>query len=434
MSRLKRNVGIDTRNKRLKLEARREPHWAIVTPGCALGYRKGSNGGSWIARYRTKDGKQIYEAIGQADDITDDIGGTVMSFARAQKAAQAWFEARERNEMVSGSARRSGPLTVSDALDEYFLHRMAETTKPKSVYADKRSAETRIKPTLGDVEVDKLTAVALRQWRDQLATSDRMVRTSKKAAAHNTRPVDLEDPDTLRRRRATANKILTVLKAALNHAFREGLTPTDQAWRRVKPFTGVDAPVVHFLGEDECRRLLNACAPDFRLLVHGALVTGARYGELCRMEARDYVPESGIVRVRESKSGKPRSIVLTDEGQKLFSSLVAGKVGEDLIFTRSNGAPWKASEQARPLASAAAAAKIEPAPTFHVLRHTHASWLAMRGVPLNVIAAQLGHSDTRITEKHYAHLAPSYVADTIRAHFPTISTGDTAPKVVSLRG
>jgi integrase len=58
----------------------------------------------------------------------------------------------------------------------------------------------------------------------------------------------------------------------------------------------------------------------------------------------------------------------------------------------------------------------------------------MRGVPLNVIAAQLGHSDTRITEKHYAHLAPSYVADTIRAHFPTISTGDTAPKVVSLRG
>jgi hypothetical protein len=33
---------------------------------------------------------------------------------------------------------------------------------------------------------------------------------------------------------------------------------------------------------------------------------------------------------------------------------------------------------------------------------------------------QLGHADTRMTEKHYAHLAPSYVADTIRAHFPTL--------------
>jgi hypothetical protein len=41
-------------------------------------------------------------------------------------------------------------------------------------------------------------------------------------------------------------------------------------------------------------------------------------------------------------------------------------------------------------------------------------------VPLGVIAEQLGHADTRMTEKHYAHLAPSYVADTIRAHFPTL--------------
>jgi hypothetical protein len=31
-----------------------------------------------------------------------------------------------------------------------------------------------------------------------------------------------------------------------------------------------------------------------------------------------------------------------------------------------------------------------------------------------------------MTEKHYAHLAPSYVADTIRAHFPTLGiAGDT---------
>jgi hypothetical protein len=39
---------------------------------------------------------------------------------------------------------------------------------------------------------------------------------------------------------------------------------------------------------------------------------------------------------------------------------------------------------------------------------------------MGVIAEQLGHADTRMTEKHYAHLAPSYVAQTIRAHFPTL--------------
>ncbi len=39
---------------------------------------------------------------------------------------------------------------------------------------------------------------------------------------------------------------------------------------------------------------------------------------------------------------------------------------------------------------------------------------------MGVIAAQLGHADTRITEKHYAHLAPSYVAETVRAALPAM--------------
>ena len=65
--------------------------------------------------------------------------------------------------------------------------------------------------------------------------------------------------------------------------------------------------------------------------------------------------------------------------------------------------------------------------TFHILRHTHGSHLAMNGVPMGVIAAQLGHADTRMTEKHYAHLAPSYVAQTIRANFPCTQPGDGIP-------
>jgi integrase len=81
----------------------------------------------------------------------------------------------------------------------------------------------------------------------------------------------------------------------------------------------------------------------------------------------------------------------------------------------------------RPLAEACARARISPSVSLHILRHSHGSTLAMRGVPMGVIAAQLGHSDTRMTEKHYAHLAPSYVADTIRANFPNLGlTNDAA--------
>lgn len=39
----------------------------------------------------------------------------------------------------------------------------------------------------------------------------------------------------------------------------------------------------------------------------------------------------------------------------------------------------------------------------------------MKGAPLAVVAAQLGHSDTRMVEKHYGHLAPNYVRDTVRS-------------------
>ena len=50
------------------------------------------------------------------------------------------------------------------------------------------------------------------------------------------------------------------------------------------------------------------------------------------------------------------------------------------------------------------------------------SWYTahLRGVPLAVIAAQLGHADTRMVEKHYGHLAPSYIADTVRQAFGSL--------------
>jgi integrase len=88
------------------------------------------------------------------------------------------------------------------------------------------------------------------------------------------------------------------------------------------------------------------------------------------------------------------------------------------MFLRADGNPWGMSHQQRPLNRACEIAGIEPAVSFHVLRHTYGSLLAMRGVPLQVIAEALGHADTRITSRHYAHLMPSYVADTIRRHLP----------------
>jgi integrase len=122
---------------------------------------------------------------------------------------------------------------------------------------------------------------------------------------------------------------------------------------------------------------------------------------------------------------------LTGEAPELVERLTAGRSPGDFLLRRDDGRSWKRAEQLRPMREACALAGIAPAIGFHVLRHTHASILAMRAVPMAVNARQLGHSDTRMTERHYAHLSPNYVADTIRANFPRL-TESTSAKVVSI--
>jgi site-specific recombinase XerD len=66
---------------------------------------------------------------------------------------------------------------------------------------------------------------------------------------------------------------------------------------------------------------------------------------------------------------------------RLFAALTAGHKGRDPIFIRDDGKTWGPSHQQRPLDAASTRAKIDPAAT-HILRHTYASALAMRGVPM----------------------------------------------------
>jgi integrase len=69
------------------------------------------------------------------------------------------------------------------------------------------------------------------------------------------------------------------------------------------------------------------------------------------------------------------------------------------------------------MAAACARARIEPRISFHALRHTYASLAVMNGAPLPVIAAALGHTTTRMTQR-YAHLSKTFVSDAIRAAAP----------------
>jgi integrase len=224
--------------------------------------------------------------------------------------------------------------------------------------------------------------------------------------------------------------VLTILKAALNRAWHDDKVASPSAWQKVKPFRAVDAARPRYLTVAEAKRLVNAVDPEYRALVQAGLQTGARYGELCQLAVADFViveqkrsggdrASIGMIHVVKSKSGKKRDIILTEEGTAFFKQLTAGRAGNELMLRHSNGEPFGDSHQIRPIADACDRAKIVPRISFHGLRHTWASLSVMGGMPLMVVARNLGHADTRMVEKHYGHLSPSYVAETVRKHAPT---------------
>jgi integrase len=404
-----RDTKLETRAARERLKARGKPYWRELEPGCHLGYRRlRGKAGRWVVRHYA--GQQTYqtETIATADDYSDADGTAILSYRQAQAKARERMVARAQH-----AAGKRGPLTVRDAVESYLEFLDAHR---KSGYDARRRAEAHIYPEIGGVEVQALTAERLRRWHVALAKTPARLRTKAGAKQQHRKPDD--SADGVRRRQATANRTLTTLKAALNFAWREGVTPSDSAWRRVQPFEGVDVARVRYLTVAECQRLIRASDPDFRRLLQAALLTGARYGELCRLTVADFNAGARTVAVRVSKSGKSRHVVLTDEGVALFREWCAGRAGSELLLVKSNGQPWRTSHQAKPMREACANARIVPPANFHATRHSYASHCVMNGAPLIVVGKNLGHADTKMVERHYGHLAPSYVADAIRAAAP----------------
>jgi integrase len=416
-----REAPIRSRTARAKVKRGRQPHLvSLVTGRAALGYvrKNGSAAGRWILR-RWIEGRYRVIPLGAADDVIDADGDRVLSFEQAEAKARA---------MLDRPAAVSGRLTVRGAMERYIDYKR-DHGQPVADLISRTDAH--ILPALGDRLVAELTSEQLRKWLTTLSAMPAMTRTKLGAKqAYRAEPQTDED---VRRRRASANRVLTYLKAALNHAYDEKQVATNEAWgRRLKPFRNVEVARVRYLTLAEATRLINTADPKFRPLVEAALQTGCRYGELTRLEVVDFNADAGTVAIRKSKTGKARHVVLTDEGMTFFRSITVGRAGADLMFYRADGRAWDSSNQGRPMREACARAGIVPSIGFHQLRHTWASHAVMNGVPVMVVARNLGHTDTRMVEKHYGHLAPSFIADAIRAGAPRFGAGvDT--KVVPIR-
>jgi integrase len=413
MARTVRDSKLESRAARDRLAPGKKPHWRTLVPRkLHLGYRRKRKDepGVWLVQHYLGDERYQIAPLGLADDYQDD--GGVLTFADAQRAAHAHRPA-VRN--------RAGMPTVADAIADYVA--WLRTERPATADYIQSIANYAILPALGAKRLAALTTEELTAWRNARAEQP----------AYGAGRALPRSEDEKRARRASANRYFGILKAALNRAFAEGMVATDTAWRRVQPFKKVVAARAAFLSHDEARRLVNAANAEsgFRNLIHAALQTGMRYGELARLRVGDFA--NGKVHVRTSKSGRPRHVVLTDEGIDFFRRVTMGRPTGDLMFPKNGSGAWRKSNQADPMRAACANARITPPVGFHQLRHTYASLSVMAGMPLAVLAQNLGHADTVMIEKHYGHLHAGYVDEAIRKSAPRYGIEPEPGNVTDLR-
>ena len=424
MARNVRDTALDTRNARRKISKRREPYWTKLGRGAHLGYRKVSNGvGNWIARFRDDAGQRLQKAIGPADDVMDADGVSAISFEQAQAKARDWFQSAA----TLGTGRKRGAYTVADCMTDYldYIRNHKKSARHLDTYAN-----AYIMPKIGRVDTTKLTTPMIRKWHQDIAKEPPRLRTSK-GKEQKYRDEDPDPKEAERKRRLRANRHLVTLRAALNRGWSEGLIAHNDAWMRVKPYAGTERQRTRILTREQAQRLLNTCEPDLRDLIHAALTTGARYGELSALDVGDFHADSGTLFVRDSKSGQPRRIVLNAEGAQFCKRLVTGRITNEPLLRKAGGGRWDRDHYFRRFKDAIVRAGIDPRFTFHELRHTWASLTVMAGAPLMVVAQNLGHRDTRMVEKHYGHLTDNFVADTIRRTGPNFCLSPE-PNVVPL--
>lgn len=290
--------------------------------------------------------------------------------------------------------------TVAEFIVEFLAYQATEC-RALTVENQTIHLEQHVRPTLGKVRLDALT----RRHLDALK-----VAWSGKAA-----------PRTINARLDTLRRMLS-----LAHEWgRIAKPPTVKAVKVVQ-----DHP--RFLTEAEAAALVRETAPDWRAMVVVALRTGLRVGELRGLQWGDIDERARLLHVRRTdpgrpdlpsngpKGGKTRTLPLTNDALTALASWRPAEteprawVWPAMAWRGRDpevGRPRSATGCTHALRAAVDDAGIaerddgEDRIGWHTLRHTYASWLVIRGQPIRVVQALLGHASIRQTER-YAHLAP----------------------------
>jgi integrase len=208
----------------------------------------------------------------------------------------------------------------------------------------------------------------------------------------------------------TVKNYLTVLNTCLKTAYEwldlDGVPPKIK-WPKCNPMR------TDFLSPDECNLLVRHSGGTVREMVLMVLRTGMRQGELKGLQWSSIDWENRMVVVRHSRDDRMKMLVTPKSNREryipldvdVYEFLFRRKRETGYVFLDTDQEPFDYHRMDRRITRACYGAGLRKV-GWHTLRHTFASHLAMKGVPMTAIQQLMGHSNITTTMR-YAHLAPS---------------------------
>ena len=372
-----------------------------------MSVRRDKRRGTWFYRkwVRMPDGRKVrIFGTPRADGLPDTRVG----------ADEAERRAIARVLVTGGVTKPAVEIKEVPTVREFykvFLAASQIVNKPSSVITKEKLFRVHILPHLGDLALDKVTYAVIEDLKVTLA--GRAINTDK--TYRDAKDAKIETKSARKLSAKTINNVLAALRRMLVVARKRGVitvVPDVECLR-------VARPEFDFLDYGEAERLVKAAEGEWRTMIVVALRTGMRHGELIGLRWEDVDLVAGRIVVRQNvvygkigtpKSGKPREIPLGDEVKAALKAhrhlrgplVFCDMAGNLLTTTLTRGPLWRACKRAglRQIG-------------WHVLRHTFASHLVMRGATMTAVQELLGHSSIVMTMR-YAHLAPEAVRDTVR--------------------
>lgn len=372
---------LSSKRARDRLPVRREPHWQRLRRGAYLGFRRGPD--TWIARFRTRDGRQVYNALEGAQ-----------SFDEAKARAEDWFE-----QMGSHAVREAKQGTVREALEFYLRYLREHGRKSAADTSEQRFKAIVWNDPLAEIALRDLTRDDMREWRTRLREG-RLPRT--------------------------VNRHVRSIVAGLNLAQAEGgFVGNPDAWK-LKPLADdveESGETAVLLTPEQRKGLILGASKQAALFFRGLEMTGARPGELAAATVADFDAAQGTITLRHRKGRparlRPRVVVLSVEGTAFFADQAKGKTPKAPLFTDAEGKPWERHEWAREFREAVAKhnktakgkKRVPAGASAYSFRHARISeLLQVHGLDPLTVAAQTGTS-VAMLEKAYFRFIPTAMRD-----------------------